>query len=108
MPEAIRGYTIQAGVTLHAALQRAIDDWRASRPRIASRSEAIRILVQAGLSAESQPLRTKVEPFQPQQILLPPPTPKPHTLTELVALIRETAETNPFVRPLADMLEGKV
>lgn len=41
-------------------------------------------------------------------LLIPPPAPKTATLTELAALIRETAETNPFVRPLADFLEGKV
>ncbi len=46
-----------------------------------------------------------------QPLLLPPPAPEPvapPTLSDLAALIRKTAETNPFVRPLADFIEGRL
>ena len=44
-------------------------------------------------------------------LLLPPPAPEPAatpTLSDLAALIRKTAETNPFVRPLADFIDGRI
>ncbi|WP_127091949.1 hypothetical protein [Aquabacter cavernae] len=71
-----------------------------------SRSEAIRRLLRQGLDA-CQWASTRQEP-----LLLPPPFPSEDsaalTLTEVATLIRKAAETNPFVRPLADYLEGRV
>lgn len=71
-----------------------------------SRSEAIRHLLRRGLDADRSVARKQ------EQLLLPPPASAkattPHTLTELAALIRAAAETNPFVRPLADLLEGRI
>ena len=75
--------------------------------RAKSEAEALRRLIDLGLMASN------TAPAKEPRLLLPPPAPAKEpdpapTLTELAALIRATAETNPFVRPLADLLEGRI
>lgn len=74
-----------------------------------SYSEALRVLVSMGLDEffAAETSQRRAEP----PLLLPPPAPEPAaapTLSELAALIRKTAETNPFVRPLADFIDGRI
>lgn len=86
-------------------LYQALHDY-AWKARI-KRSEAIRHLILLGLEAREEEPR----PYNSTPLLLPPPAqpaPEVPTLTELAALIRKAAEVNPFVRPLADCLEGRV
>lgn len=75
-----------------------IDAW--GRPRGIARATAIRMLIRAGL--DNPPLVAAPpadDPSPPAEAL---------TLTDLAALIREVADTNPFVRPLADLLDGRI
>ena len=83
------------------------------RLRKRSLSDAIRRLIAMALVDLLPTLVTEVELEQSAEppLLLPPPAPepeKPLTLSDLAALIRKTAETNPFVRPLADFIDGRI
>lgn len=91
-----------------------IEDYQYRERR--TRAAAMRVLLATGLE-HAKPFETGLDhakPYRPEEpeqapLLLPPPAEKPApSLTELADLIRKTAETNPFVRPLADMLEGKM
>ena len=74
-----------------------------------SYSEALRVMVSMGLD-EYFVTGSRTKRAEPP-LLLPPPAPEPAaapTLSDLAALIRKTAETNPFVRPLADFIDGRI
>lgn len=102
-PERRDGHMRQCMVCLPRAMVQALDEWQAWRgPTFKNRSEAIRHFVSKGLEEASR------VPAGPRLLPAPPPAPQPPTLLELAAMIRKTAETNPFVRPLADLLEGNV
>lgn len=124
MPKAGRYYTISAPIT-EEEYYRFEDLWRTSPFKL--KGEFCRFLVRNGLSsyaaknglggaadvlegASTRGAGRYSDGSEPP-LLLPPPAPEPAappTLSDLAALIRKTAETNPFVRPLADFIEGRI
>ncbi len=84
-----------------------------------TRTSAIRVLIGLGIHAASDDIEasdalraaaTKHTAREPLALPPPPATEPaaPPTLSDLAALIRTTAEANPFVRPLADFIEGRI
>lgn len=124
MPKAARSYTLSAPIT-EEEYNRFDDLWRTSPFKL--RGEFCRFLVRKGLAsyAATSGLGAVVDVLETAStrgagrysdgaeppLLLPPPAPEPAaapTLSDLAATIRKTAETNPFVRPLADFIEGRI